>query len=180
MIFGIFWIVNFIKAKTDFITMVTAATFYFNSTPEVQGSASVMQGVEIAYKNHFGSIAFGSFIVSFVQIIRFFFLKLAESAAAASGENPVIRCAICVGNCCLSCIERVCDYITSGAYSYMAVSGDGFCSSAWNGFLLNMKHGSKFFWATFLANVFIFVGKLGIVVINCVFFWAFTKFVTEA
>lgn len=42
MLFGIFWIVNFIKAKTDFIAMVTAATFYFNSTPEAQGSANVM------------------------------------------------------------------------------------------------------------------------------------------
>lgn len=139
-----------------------------------------MQGVSIAYKNHVGSLALGSFIISVIQIIKFLFMKLAESAAAATGENPAARAMICCANCILNCIEKVCDYITTNAYAYMAVSGDGFCSSAWHGFLLNMKHGSKFFWALFLANVFMVVGKLCMVVVNCGVFYLFTKFVTKA
>lgn len=54
----------------------------------------------------------------------------------------------------------------------MAVSGESFCTAAWNGFLLNIKHGAKFTFANFLANMFIFIGKAAIVVLNC-----FTVFV---
>jgi len=49
----------------------------------------------------------------------------------------------------------------------MAVSGQGFCTSAWNGFLLQLKHGLAFAWAKFLAEAFIFIGKLSVVFINC-------------
>lgn len=49
----------------------------------------------------------------------------------------------------------------------MAVSGENFCSSAWNGFLLNMTFGMEFAWANTLAAMFIFMGKIFIVVLNC-------------
>ena len=48
----------------------------------------------------------------------------------------------------------------------MAVSGKNFFSSAWNGFLLNLKHGIVFVWANFLAKLFIALGKVGITVLN--------------
>lgn len=34
MIFGLLWICTFIKAKTNFICMYAASTFYFDSTSE--------------------------------------------------------------------------------------------------------------------------------------------------
>jgi len=49
----------------------------------------------------------------------------------------------------------------------MAVSGENFCSSAWNGFLLNLKHLAKFWFANLIATVFMFVGKTAIIVGNC-------------
>jgi hypothetical protein len=49
----------------------------------------------------------------------------------------------------------------------MAVSGQGFCSSAWDGFMLNMKHGLEFAWARVLAELFILTGKLSLVALNC-------------
>lgn len=44
----------------------------------------------------------------------------------------------------------------------MAVSGESFLTSAWNGFLLNVKHTLKFAFAGLIAKVFIFIGKVGI------------------
>lgn len=49
----------------------------------------------------------------------------------------------------------------------MAVTGENFCTSAWEGFLLNMSYGLEFAWANTLAIIFIFLGKVFIVVINC-------------
>lgn len=60
----------------------------------------------------------------------------------------------------------------------MAVSGDNFCMSAWNGFLLNAKHLLKFAFANTIAKVFIFLGKLGIVVANVFSCWGIMKYVT--
>ena len=44
----------------------------------------------------------------------------------------------------------------------MAVSGESFLWSAWNGFLLNIKHLLKFGFANLIARVFMFIGKAGI------------------
>ena len=67
-----------------------------------------------------------------------------------------------VGSCILACIEKICDYINDSAFAYMAVSGDSFCTSAWNGFLLNLKHMMKFTFANLIAKIFILLGKVAI------------------
>jgi len=68
--------------------------------------------------------------------------------------------------CYLNCLEKITDYINESAYAYMAVSGENFCMSAWNGFLLNIKHIMKFSFANLIAAVFIFLGKVGLTVGN--------------
>lgn len=73
-----------------------------------------------------------------------------------------------IGNCILACLEKICDYINESAYAYQAVSGDSFCTSAWNAFLLQVKNASKFVLANLIAKVFIFLGKVGIVCGNTV------------
>jgi hypothetical protein len=175
MFFGILWICQFLKAKTQFITMVSASTYYFNSDKETEGHAELDLAVTFTYKYHIGSLAFGSFIIALIEFIKWCFLVVAEYAAQASGENKVVKIVIRVAECCITCLEKICDYINKSAYSYMAVSGDGFCKSAWNGFLLNMKHAMKFAFANFLAQGFILLGKLGIVVINLLFLYLIMK-----
>lgn len=175
MFFGILWICQFLKAKTQFITMVSASTYYFNSDKETEGHADLDLAVQFTYKFHIGSLAFGSFIIALVEFIKWCFLVVAEYAATASGENKMVKVIIRVAECYITCLEKVCDYINKSAYCYMAVSGDGFCKSAWNGFLLNMKHAMKFAFANFLAQGFILLGKLGIVAINLVFLYLIMK-----
>jgi hypothetical protein len=63
----------------------------------------------------------------------------------------------------------------------MAASGKSFCSSAWNGFLLNLKHMLEFAWANLLAKMFILIGKIAIVVGNCfLFVLVITKITKES
>jgi solute carrier family 44 (choline transporter-like protein), member 2/4/5 len=71
-----------------------------------------------------------------------------------------------IGSCILACIEKICDYINESAFAYMAVTGDNFCTSAWNGFLLNIKHMLKFSFANLIAKIFILLGKVAITVGN--------------
>lgn len=80
-----------------------------------------------------------------------------------------------IGECCLACLEKIGEYITNSAYAYMAVSGDSFCTSAWNGFLLQVKHCSEFSFAKFVAEVFIFIAKLAIVFLSAFTCYQFMK-----
>jgi hypothetical protein len=66
MIFGILWICAFLQAKSSFIVMVAATTYYFDSNKERDGEANVKLGFKFAYLYHIGSIAFGSFIIAIV------------------------------------------------------------------------------------------------------------------
>ena len=65
------------------------------------------------------------------------------------------------------------------AYGYIAVSGDSFCSSAWNGFLLNMKFGLEFAWANFIASAFVLLGKIGITILNTFCCYLIMKHITK-
>jgi choline transporter-like protein 2/4/5 len=159
--------------------MVSASTYYFDSNAEKDGYADVGLGIKFAFVYHAGSLAMGSFIIAVIQFIRITFAILAEQAAKASGDNAAVKIIIKVGDCCLKCIEKVCDYINTMAYGYIAVSGDSFCSSAWNGFLLNLKFGLEFAWANFIASIFILLGKVGITILNCFFCYMIMKHVTK-
>ena len=79
----------------------------------------------------------------------------------------------------LKCLEEICDYINRAAYAYIAVSGGSFCESAYNGMLLNLKHGLAFAWANMLAKAFVFLGKAGIVALNCFSCYGIMKYVTK-
>lgn len=109
----------------------------------------------------------GAFIIALIRFIRIVFYHLAKKAEKMAGENPAVKCLVACANCCLKCIEKICDYLNETAFCYQAVTGDHFCKSAWEGFLLNLKHGLEFAFANLIAKIFIFIGKIGIVVGNC-------------
>lgn len=94
----------------------------------------------------------------------------------AGGENSVSRACIKCAECCLSCFEKIVDYVNKSAYAYMAITGEGFCKSAWHAFLLQMKHGLAFVFAKFLAECFILVGKIGLTLANMGFLYALMKY----
>ena len=138
MVFGILWITAWIEYANFFIVMVGAATYYFNSDGKhgTEGSAELLKGFKFAYLRHTGSLAFGAAIIATIRFIRIIFTYIAQKAEKASGDNQVVKCVIACGACCLKCIETVLDYLNKSAFAYMAVTGDSFCTSAWNGFLL--------------------------------------------
>lgn len=60
--------------------MVSAATYYFDSNPMKNGSASVCTGFRFAYTRNLGSLAFGSLVLTIIAILRAIVETLAESA----------------------------------------------------------------------------------------------------
>jgi len=71
LFFALMWTLKFIDDKTKFIAMTSAATYYFDSNAEKEGSASVCKAISFAYGSHLGSIALGSFCVTVITFLTF-------------------------------------------------------------------------------------------------------------
>ena len=78
MLFGILWITAWIEYANCFVVMVGAASYYFDSTKEREGEASICKGFKYAYLHHAGSIACGAFIIALVRFIRIVFVYMAK------------------------------------------------------------------------------------------------------
>lgn len=166
MVFCIVWILSYIREKTKFVYMISAAQFYFSSNANTTGSASVVAGMAIANFKHTGSIAFGSLLHTIVFMLRVLVDAVVNASENKSGNNGIVVLVGCLLRCFVSCLENLIEYLNTMAYAFMAISGDPYCKSAWNGFLLNLKHLIKFYFADILASMFVFIGMLAICALN--------------
>lgn len=80
LFFGLLWILAFFNAQQSFIVMVAGCSYYFDSNKEKEGDADVGMGVKMAWVNHIGSLAFGSFIVAVVEFLRIVVATIVEQA----------------------------------------------------------------------------------------------------
>ena len=121
--------------KIAYITMVSASTYYFDSNEDKDGSASVRTAITFAYIKNFGSIALGSLIQSLIAILD---ILLNSQDQNEGQEGPAAIIGACF-RCCLRCFGDILDYLNVIGLANMSISGDSYCKSAWNGFMLNLK-----------------------------------------
>lgn len=170
MFVGIIWMLSFIVGKVQFIVMSCASQYYFSSNKHRNGTSSICKASWLASMTHMGSIAFGSFlhlICIWLQMVCNMLDRMAHEA-----ENAVTKCIICLFMCWIRCIEAWIEHLNSLAYAMIAISGDSYCKSAWNGCMLNLKHCARFMIAKSLATGFIFLGIIGVVAGNVGTCWA--------
>ena len=152
--------------------MSSVSTFYFDSNSESTGEAQVMTSLKWTHMKHTGSIAMGSGIQAVIKLI---FEKLNDAADNMGENGGAGACIACCLKCCFKCVADFLEYLNKVAYAYMAITGDKYCTSAWNGFLLNIKHCSQFYIANYLAGGFILFGTFMIILLNMgVFFGLYT------
>jgi len=172
MCFGFLWVIAFIMAMNEFVTIVAAITWYYSdkTIPDadgIAGDSDVSVGMGWAVRYHGGTLAFGSLILAIVWVIRIVFEYIAKKAeAAGAGENAFTKCLIGCIRCCLSCFERFVRYINRNAYIYCALTGEGFCSSAINSFVLILKNSAKFGFVEGIATCFMFIAKFFIAIMT--------------
>jgi len=175
MVFGGYWVMQYISYTGDFIVLDAVAYYYFDHNPEngrEGGKANIMNGVKHAHINHAGSIGIASFIMAVIKMIKFLFGYLAERLKKMAGpdQGGVVKCIVGCGTCCVACLEKIGDYINHSAMAYMATTGEGFINSAWGALMLQLKHMAAFAWSGYIAACFIWLGKVALTVANCFFF----------
>eukprot|EP00913_Durusdinium_trenchii_P011122 g10444.t1 len=80
----------------------------------------VRQSLFWAFRYHFGSLAFGSFIIAVVEFIRYTLLYLQKQAEAQ--KNRVMVCILRITRCCLWCLEKFIKFINKSPGPHRPVS----------------------------------------------------------
>jgi len=75
-----------------------------------------------------GSIAFGSLIVTILEIIRLI-LQMIRNNAAQDG-HPVEAICACIAECCIGCIQGLVEYFNRYAYIHVALYGKPYIKAA--------------------------------------------------
>jgi len=120
--------------------------------------ADIKRAIAWASWWHLGSIAFGSFIIAVVSMLRFVFEYYVKQAEQYK-ENPVFKCMVCCTRCLLWCLDTYVKFISKNAYIQVALRSKNFCASAWESFYLMVRHAGRFGSATMIGMIMMMVGK---------------------
>lgn len=121
-IFHLFWFVCFLIETNDFIVAGAATSWYY------QRESPFSESVGRYRRFHIGSVAMGSFLMALFGFLRFMYELLTpektEEAGCMASWKKFCDC------CCLLCVSYLFNCFNSGAYTFIHLSGDGYCASA--------------------------------------------------
>ena len=109
LIFALFWINSFLDYLCQFIINVATCSYYFDSTKDKEGNASITLGFKSAFY-HVGSIAFGSFFIASLRIVVYFISFINSLGFSVCGSFFQI--------------------LDESTLAFQAATGDSFCESA--------------------------------------------------
>ena len=99
----------------------------------------------------------------FVEIIK---KKLEKSVGKTQGK--CFKCIFCCVQCCLGCCNKIMEFINKHAYIQIALKGDNFCVSAFEGFGLIIRNLGRFSMLALIGGMFSLIGTLFITVGSCI------------
>jgi hypothetical protein len=158
---------------------VATCTWYFTSTQDSRGNFSLAQGFLWGIKWNHGSLAFGAFILAVVWIIRVLFEMLDKQAKKLKDSSAVARCVLACTRCCLDCFHRFIKFVNENAYIQVALTGENFCTSAMQAFVLALKNAASFFITNGIGALIYFLGKTCISITNTAIGYMLISWVPE-
>jgi len=86
-VFALFWGIELLGAIFDYAIIVSVSAWYFTSDRQTRGNFSLCRGFWWAFRYNFGSLAFGSFLLALVWMIRIVFEYLDKKMKKLSENN---------------------------------------------------------------------------------------------
>lgn len=157
---------EFILAIFQFTLMTGVCTWYFTSSQDSRGSFSLRQGFWWAFRYNQGSIALGSFVLAIVWSLRVVLEFITEQVGRLKEKSAVAGCVVSCTQCCVDCFHRFIKSLNKNAYCLMALTGDSFCSSAIQAYVLALKNLGDLFINDGIGKLLHSLGKVFISVSN--------------
>lgn len=126
MLLVFFWATFVCRNIVMVATAGTVSSWWHHSSQDRQAMTTT-RALLRALTLSFGSICFGSLIVSIIQTIRFILASLQHTLEKQG--NAVAACLVgCIG-CLVACIQKWVEYFNRFAYAYVGIYGYSFVSS---------------------------------------------------
>uniref|UniRef100_A0A4X2L4M9 Choline transporter-like protein n=1 Tax=Vombatus ursinus TaxID=29139 RepID=A0A4X2L4M9_VOMUR len=137
--FVFLWLVNFSIALGQCTLAGAFASYYWAfQKPKDIPSHPLSASFGCALRYHTGSLAFGSLILTIVQILRVMLEYLNHKLKDSKSKSA--KFILCCFKCCFWCLEKVLKFINRNAYIMIAIYGENFCTAARNAFTLIMRN----------------------------------------
>lgn len=173
-VFLFFWCANFVTALGQMTLAGAFASYYWAFVkPDDMPAFPVFSALGRSLRYHTGTLAFGSLILSIVQIIRVLLEYLDHKLKGA--QNKFAKFLLCCLKCCFWCLEKFIKFLNRNAYIMVAIYGKNFCTSARDAFFLLMRNMIRVAVLDKVTDFLLFLGKLlivGLVGIFAFFFFS--------
>ncbi|KAM7386284.1 hypothetical protein PAMA_009090 [Pampus argenteus] len=161
-VFLFFWCANFVIALGQMTLAGAFASYYWAFVkPDDMPAFPLFSALGRSLRYHTGTLAFGSLILSIVQIIRVLLEYIDHKLKGA--ENNCAKFLLCCLKCCFWCLEKFIKFINRNAYIMVAIYGKNFCTSARDAFFLLMRNMIRVAVLDKVTDFLLFLGKLLIV-----------------
>ncbi|CEG35527.1 choline transporter-like protein [Plasmopara halstedii] len=153
--FGFLWTAQLINAISMCTIAGSVCRYYWsrNKTSDEMGRFPVLTSFKNCFRYHFGSLAFGAFIIAVVQFIRAVLLYIDHQTKDLQESNLFLKVVMKIVQCCLWCLEKCLRFLSKNAYIFIAMKGHSFCVSTKDAFkvlLLNVAQVGVVSTVTFL------------------------------
>eukprot|EP01155_Anaeramoeba_flamelloides_P051656 Anaeramoba_flamelloidesc42478_g1_i3.p1 GENE.c42478_g1_i3~~c42478_g1_i3.p1 ORF type:complete len:893 (+),score=172.02 c42478_g1_i3:107-2785(+) len=159
-LFGLFWTNAWIMAITQATVAGTIAQWYWTRDKENLPNGPVKTSFKRILRYHLGSLAFGSFILAFIQIIRFLMERLKRRVQRVTKDNRFVRYLLYLANYFLRCLELWIKFINQNAYIMIAVYGESFCKSTRRAWFLIHRNILRLMVVNVIGDFLLFLGKV--------------------
>jgi len=156
------WAMELVHAISQFVVMFTAQVWYFRMKGYETSfwanftAADMLYGFLYGIGYHLGSLLYGSFLCTLFRVARIFAALLVK--ASKESGNPVAECVAKCFLCCLSCAEKMMEYVTSLAYADIVMNSTTYCEGAEHAVKIVSGNASQLVAVEGLATMFSFVG----------------------
>jgi len=132
-VFYLLWIIFYMIGASEFLICGTACEWYFQSETPFRST------IKRYFGKHVGSVCAGSFLLALIGFIKLLYTLLApDPDQNHTGAVYYIRkCCDCL---CWFCIGKLFDLLNSGAYTWINMAGDSYCTSVWDAAALRLKN----------------------------------------
>jgi hypothetical protein len=152
----------------QFIIAAMTCMWYFNGQGDAEGRpVSVLTAVKWGCWYHCGSIAFGSFLIAVITMIRIVFEYLSNKYEHMAPNGTVYKVVKCCMTCVLWCLDQYVKFITKNAFIQIALKNNSFCKAAWMSFCLIIRNAGRFTATSMVGWIMMFLGKGTIIGLSC-------------
>lgn len=159
-LFGLIWTSQFIQAAA-YTTIAGAICEYYWTLDKRQIRARpVLRSMWRTVRYHFGSIAFGSLLIAFVQLFRLVLEYLNQKLRQVKQTNKVVKVVLMCLQTLFWCFEKWLQFLNKNAFIVIAMTGQSFCPAMKHSFSLLYANAARVATVSIVTRFLMLLGKV--------------------